>query len=91
MTMDIMIKLTAVGYLGRRLQLLGQELQGLGYNLSSMDGELRAPTGASRSRSGEEFHHIAGTAARLRAQIEATLKHAQQLMFECESVSPKDS
>lgn len=43
--MDIITQLSAVGYLGKRLQLLGQEIQGLGYTLSSTDANMRSPTG----------------------------------------------
>lgn len=85
--MDIRLKLTAVGYLSKRLQLSGQELQGLGYSLSVMDRELRTPGG--RVSTPDEFHNIAGTASRLHAQIEHTLQELKQLMFACESVAPK--
>lgn len=85
--MDIITQLSAVGYLGKRLQLLGQEIQGLGYTLSSTDANMRSPTGLNMTP--DDFHHLAGTAARLQAQIEHTLDEAKRLMFAAETASPR--
>lgn len=74
----------AASYYGSQLQQLGCELTGLGYKLCHIHEQLRASMG--RSATPQEFANLAGTAARLRAQVGNTTAAVEQLMFDAEKM-----
>jgi hypothetical protein len=86
--MDTKVELSPMGYLGERLQILGSEMQGLGYTLSNMHIRLSSRI-ATEIPAPAEFHNLAGTAARLQAQIEHTLEQTKAMMFAAERAAPK--
>lgn len=79
-----MNEMTAVGYYGGKLQQVASEIQGLGYTLSSMHSNLQGyvPRGGSSS----ELLSIAGTAARLKTQIDHLLSQVEKLCLAGEAV-----
>lgn len=82
------IKTTAVAYYGAQLQRQSQEVQGLGYSLCSIGADIQ--NAMPRTASAYELHNLAGTAARLKSQMEETLQCVMRLLYEAEKVAPKD-
>lgn len=71
------IKQTSIGYYGGQLQRIAAELQGLGYTVSSTHSNLVGPI--PRGPQSSELMSIAGSAARLKVQIDHVLSQLQQL------------
>jgi hypothetical protein len=85
---DIRLQMSEVGYLGETVQRIARDLQDLGYSLTSIHNRLDQPLGPLPGP--RDFHHIAGRAAGLKAQVGQALAMVEKLMFEAERVSPKD-